>query len=98
MDPELRQELATIHALAKDNHDMLRAIRRAQWYSFWIKVIFWTVAIVIPFLVYQHYLEPLVSNFAPSGTTETTKSSFGLPSTADIEKLINLYTGADIGQ
>ena len=93
MDPEIKQELTTIHALVKDNHDMLRAIRRAQWYSFWGKVIFWAVVVILPFLLYRHYLEPFVSKFAPTGTSTSVKGSFGLPSTADIENLIKLYTG-----
>src|SRR3989344_5836388 len=40
MDPELKKEIAEIHALAKDNHRMLRAIRRDQWLGFFGKGFF----------------------------------------------------------
>ena len=49
MDPELKRQLEEIHALTKDNHHMLRAIRRHQWYSFMSTVVFWLVILVTPF-------------------------------------------------
>jgi hypothetical protein len=98
MDPELKRELVEIHALAKDNHQMLRAIRRGQWYSFWGRIIFWAVVIIIPFLIYQHYLEPLISTFTPIGAPSSMTDVTGLPSFEEIQKLIDLYTRAEIGQ
>ncbi len=98
MDPETKKELAEIHALAKDNHQMLRAIRRAQWYSFWGKLIFWVAVIGIPFIIYQQYVSPLISNFAPAGAPSPAEGVFGLPSSEELQKLIKLYTSADIGQ
>lgn len=88
MDPELKKAVDEIHALAKDNHRMLRAIRRHQWYSFISTVIIWLVALALPLYLYQHYLEPIVSKFtaAPGGTT-----GFTLPTTADLQKLLNSY-------
>ena len=86
MDPELKQEIAQIHALVKDNHDMLRALRRHQWWSFITTVVFWLIVTIAPFYLYQQYVQPLVSRL--SGIEETQKG-FQLPAFIDVEKLIN---------
>jgi len=91
MDPELKQLLEQTHALAKDNHQMLRAIRRHQWYSFLSTVIVWVVVLALPFYLYQRYVEPLVSQFA-AAPGETASGIFGLPSSVDMQKLINSFT------
>lgn len=88
MDPELRRELDEIHALVKDNHDMLRAIRRGQWMSAFVKIIFWIFIIVTPLYLYQQYVQPMVAKFsAISGVPVT--GPFGLPTFAEMQKLIN---------
>ena len=91
MDPEIKQQLEEIHALAKDNHRMLRAIRRSQWLSFFSTIIVWIVVLALPLYLYQQYLEPIVTQIsADSGMSTTTTSRFlGLPSSEDIQKLIN---------
>jgi len=93
-DPELEKELEEIHALAKDNHRMLRAIRRGQWLSFFSTVIVWVAVLALPLYLYQQYLAPTIAKIsALSGMSTTTTSGFlGLPSFANIEKLINSYT------
>ena len=98
MDPEVRQELTTIHALVKDNHDMLRAMRRHMWYGVIFRIIFWTGLIIIPIYLAQQYIQPIMDKFTVPAASPATKGSFGLPSTADIEKLINLYTGGNLSQ
>lgn len=94
MDPEIKRQLEEIHALSKDNHRMLRAIRRGQWFSFLSTVIVWIVVLALPLLLYQRYLQPIVSKFSEiSGTPATTNSGlFGIPTFTEIEKLINSYT------
>ena len=96
MNPELEQQLEEIHALAKDNHRMLRAIRRGQWMSFFSTIIVWIVVLALPLYLYREYLEPVVSKISEiSGMASTTTSGFlGLPSSTEIEKLINSYTGS----
>ena len=91
MDPELKKEIAEIHALAKDNHRMLRAIRRDQWLGVFGKVVFWVIIVVLPLYLYQQYLQPLVAKFQ---TTQgaSTSGPFGLPTSAELQKLINSYT------
>ncbi len=92
MDSELKRHLDEIHALAKDNHDMLRAIRRHQWYGFLGSILFWAILIVTPLYLYQQYLQPFVAKF--SATTGVSPSGpFGLPTSADLQKLINSFKG-----
>ncbi|OGG48539.1 hypothetical protein A3G63_03365 [Candidatus Kaiserbacteria bacterium RIFCSPLOWO2_12_FULL_52_8] len=90
MDPEIKRQLEEIHALSKDNHRMLRAIRRYQWASFFARIIIWTIVLLLPLYLYQQYLYPIVSKFSAASTT-TTSNLFGLPTSVDIQKLINSY-------
>ena len=93
LNPELKKELQEIHALAKDNHDMLRAIRRDQWFGFFGRIIIWVIVFALPLYLYQQYLAPVIANFsAASGMSTTTTSGFlGLPTSAELQKLINSY-------
>jgi hypothetical protein len=97
MDEETRRLLDETHALAKDNHRMLRAIRRGQWMSFVSTVIIWVVILALPIYLYREYLEPIVSKFSiASGMSTTTASGFlHLPSFAGLQKLINSYTAGN---
>jgi len=90
MDPEIRHLLEETHALAKDNHQMLRAIRRHQWYSFLTTVVFWLVILITPFYLYQQYIQPFVESFSPA-TGTTASGTFGFPTSADLQKLINSF-------
>jgi hypothetical protein len=90
MDPEIRRLLEETKALTKDNHRMLRAIRRDQWFGFIAKIIIWAFVLALPIYLYRQYLEPIVSSFSTT-TNTTTTGAFGLPTSADIEKLINSF-------
>ncbi len=90
MDPELKQQLDQIHALAKDNHDMLRAIRRDQWLGFIGRIIVWIIVLALPLYLYQQYLQPFVSKFS-SAVGITTSGPFGFPTSAELQKLINSF-------
>ncbi len=46
-------------ALVKDNHSMLRAMRRDAWIGFGIKALFWLLVIVAPIYFLLPYLEYL---------------------------------------
>ncbi|OGG78611.1 hypothetical protein A3A36_01035 [Candidatus Kaiserbacteria bacterium RIFCSPLOWO2_01_FULL_52_12b] len=90
MDPELKRLLDETRALAKDNNRMLHAIRHHQWLSFVSTVIVWIIVLALPLYLYQQYLHPFVEKFsATSGIT--TSGPFGLPTTADLQKLINSF-------
>ncbi len=90
MDPEIKRQLEEIHALAKDNHRLIRAVRRHQLFGIVVSTVFWLVILITPFYIYQQYLQPLVAKFqATPGAT--TSGPFGLPTSADLQKLINSF-------
>jgi hypothetical protein len=94
MDPEEKKMLQEDLALSKDNHRMLRAIRRDAWFALVWKIVFWAALILVPLYLYQQYLKPIVTTFIPASKNATTSSIgsfFGLPSTADLQKLINSF-------
>lgn len=90
MDQEIKRQLEEIHALAKDNHRMLRAIRRHEWISLVSRIFIWAFVLILPLYLYQQYLYPIVSKLAPAGSAAPA-GPFGLPTSADVEKLINSY-------
>ena len=100
LDPELKRALDEVRALTKDNHRMLRAIRRDQWLSFIGKIIIWLIILAVPFYLYQHYLRPIVSAITPSSTASSTSGGFlGLPSSAQLKNLVHsLGTGSAQGK
>ncbi|MDO8623912.1 MAG: hypothetical protein Q7R54_00995 [bacterium] len=61
MDPELKSLLTETLSLAKDNHRMLRAMRRAQVWGFIGKLAFWAVIILVPLYFLQPYLDLIPS-------------------------------------
>ena len=89
MDPEIKKLMEETHALTRDTHRLVRAMRRDQWVSFFGRIIIWTIVLLLPLYLYQQYLYPLVSKFTASGTTPS--GPFGLPTSADIQKLIDSY-------
>ncbi|MHB1769952.1 MAG: hypothetical protein ACYCPH_02650 [Minisyncoccota bacterium] len=91
MDPELKRTLDEIHALAKENHHMLRAIRRDQWLGLIGKVIVWIIVLLLPLYLYQQYLQPIVSKFSGTAGATVPSGLFGLPTTAEFQKLINSF-------
>ncbi len=92
MDSEFKRVLDETHALAKDNHRMLKAIRRDQWIGFFSKIIVWAIVVVLPFYLYQQYLSPLITQFSTlPGMTASSSNLFGLPTTAELQKLINSF-------
>ena len=88
MDPELKRLLDETHALAKENHRMLRAIRRDQWLGLAGRIIIWIIILALPLYLYQQYLQPFVSKYVPGATTS---GIFGFPTSAELQKLINSY-------
>src|SRR3989344_716713 len=90
MDPELKRQLEEVHALANDNHRLLRAMRRHQLFGTVVSIVFWLVILITPFYLYQQYLQPLIAKFqATSGSP--TSGPLGLPTSADLQKLINSF-------
>lgn len=88
----MRKLLEETHALAKDNHDMLRAIRRDQWLGFIGRVIVWAIVLALPLYLYQQYLQPFVAKFS-AVNGGTTSGPFGFPTSAELQKLLNSFSG-----
>lgn len=84
MDPELKRELEEMRALVKDNHRMLRAIRRDQWLGFIGKIIFWALIVIVPYYVYQQYLQPIITKLSP-----TTPAGTSTTASPELQKLLN---------
>ena len=88
MDPELKRLLDENLMFAKDNNRILHAMRRDQWIALAGRIVIWIIILVLPFYLYQHYLQPLVAKF--SVTTGIKMSGpFGLPTSAEMQKLID---------
>lgn len=90
MEPDLKQKLDETYALERDNNRMLRAIRRDHWLGFIWKIIFWAVLIIAPFYLYQQYVQPFMQKFSSTPGAAPT-GLFGLPTSADLQKLINSF-------
>jgi len=90
MDPQLKHELEQIHALARDNHTLLRAVRRHQIIEMWGKWVFWLIVIAGSVYWTVTYLQPMAVKFQTASGVGNS-GPFGLPTSADIQKLINSY-------
>ncbi len=95
MDPDLRKELDEIHALVRDNHKMLRSVRRSQFLSTLGSIVIWVLVLALPLFLYQQYLAPIIQKVsAVSGLSATTTTNlFGLPTSSEAQKLINFLKG-----
>ncbi len=85
----MKQLLLETHALAKDNHDMLRAIRRDQWLGFVGRIIIWAIVLALPLYLYQQYLQPFVTKFSQASGISAPEGAFGLPTSVQLGKLLN---------
>lgn len=88
MDPEIKKLLEENLAVAKNNNEILRSIRHHQWLSALMSILFWVAVAVAPFYLYQQYLAPIMGKFSSFGTS-TAAGMFSVPTSADIQKLLN---------
>lgn len=89
MDPEVKRQLEEIHALAKDNHHLLRAVRRHQLLIDFGKIFLLLIVAGVVVYGYYVYLKPLAGRYS-AGSATTSTAFFNL-SSADIQKLIDSY-------
>jgi hypothetical protein len=87
-ETQVKQELAEIHALAKDTHRLARAVRRHQLVDTWGKIIIWVVILGGSAYWFKTYVQPLIAQFRVGNVAP---SLFGLPTSTDIQNLINSY-------
>lgn len=79
-----------MRALVKDNHRMLRAIRRDQWFGFVARLIIWVIVLALPLYLYQEYVSPFVQSFTGT-STPATGGYFGFPSPTEIQRAVEAY-------
>ena len=91
MDPELKRLLEDTHALVKDNHRMLRAVRRHQIFSAFGKVIVWIVVILATALSYEAYVKPLIDTLHIPGLSAIESGALDTSTTTPLGKLINYF-------
>ena len=91
MDPELKKMLDETRSLAKDNHRMLRALRRHQLIGAFGKIIFWLVILGGSAYWYQYISSRLSPNFPLSAVLLRCLNLFGLPTSAEPQKLLNSF-------
>jgi uncharacterized membrane protein YedE/YeeE len=61
MDPEVKRLIEETRAFAKENHDMLRAMRRNAWLGLIFQIVFWLVIIFAPVYFLLPYLGAMPS-------------------------------------
>lgn len=87
------EQLATENLeLAEETNQLLRDMRRLSRVAFWAKAVMWLIVIVLPFIL----LKPIVNALVP--LVGGNPSSFGLPSSTDIQALIREYQSSKGGQ
>ena len=87
MDPEAKRMIEDIYAMVKDNHRMLRAVRRHQILDTFGKWILWLIIILATAYSYFVYLQPIINTFQIPGLS----GSFGISTTTPFGKLINSF-------
>jgi hypothetical protein len=61
MDQEIKHQLEEIHALTKDNHRLLRTVRRHQLIEMFGKWVFYIVLLLGGGYLFVQYLQPMIS-------------------------------------
>ncbi len=83
-------------ALTKENHKLLKTMRRSSLFWLIAKIIMWVALLILPLF----FIQPLISAFtgelpSASGTSTAAPSSlFGFPSPAEIKSLMKQYKDA----
>lgn len=95
MDPEIKRLLEESLAIEKDNNAILRSMRHHQWLSFLTSIVFWVVVVALPLYLYQQYFQPVLDKFTGTGTNTGT---FSMPTSAELQKLIDSFKAGQTGQ
>jgi hypothetical protein len=86
MDPEAKRMLDDMYALVKDNHRMLRAVRRHQILDTFGKWILWGIILVAGAYSYFVYVQPLINGLHIPGMSASQTAT-----TTPWGKLINYF-------
>ncbi len=88
MEPDLRTEFEELRALVRDNHRMLRRVRRHQILETFGHYALWVILILASAYAYMVYLRPLMQKFR-TNPQAAAQGILGLPTSADLQNLIN---------
>jgi hypothetical protein len=91
MDPELKHLVQETLALAKENHRLLRAVRRHQILDTFGKWIVWVVVFIVTGYSYVVYLQPIIDKFDIPGLSTMQSAASGSSTTTPLGKLINYF-------
>ena len=91
MDPELKRQLEEIHALTRDNHRMLRSVRRHQLLVDFGKATIFLILLFLGAYYYFFSIQPAIERFKVSGVIDIPAALFGLPSSEEVRKFIDEY-------
>lgn len=82
MDADLKTLVEENLRISKENNKMLRSMRRAAVFGFFIRIIFWLTILGVPVYLYVVYLAPVVSSVFPNGSTNVNPilKMLGIPS------------------
>ena len=87
-DARIEELLRDLQESVNENNRILRRIQRSNAISFWGKLIIWTLVIVLPII----FLKPILNTILPfAGYTTPGVGSYGLPSQAEIQQLLQAY-------
>lgn len=81
MDPEQRQLLKETLALARENHRLLRAMRRNQLFWLILKIVIWAILIIAPLYLLQPYISTMPTAQEAARSLETYRELLGAPNT-----------------
>ena len=91
MDPEQKRLLEETHALVRENHRMLRSVRRHQIITDFGKFILWLIVLGIAAYYYFFSVKPVIDRYQATGIFDLPAGLMGLPTSAEIQKLIDSY-------
>ncbi len=89
-DARIEELLRDLQETVEENNRLLRRIQRGNVLAFWGKLILWTLVIVLPII----FIKPILSTILPfAGVTSPGVGSYGLPSQAELQQVLQAYKG-----
>ncbi len=89
-DGELKKLLEENLAVAKENNQLLKLIRRDAAISLAVKIVLYLLLLGVPLFFLSTYLGPLLAGIQ-NGTSTAPTSLFGIPSPDEAKKLMDEY-------
>lgn len=84
---QIEHQIEELLETAEDNNRLLRSIQRSMRWGFWGRLLVWIIVLALPFIVLGPFLQAVV----PGLSGNEGKNLFGLPSTDQVQGLLNAY-------